>query len=116
MSQTTRRRTIRGMVLAGALGSLLALSPVTDAQAATPGTLTLCSGGDFASYAAFPGRGGLATVIVERGRCRSFHLGGNRPERADVHVANGRYIGSFTYDGRQGANIRTVNGPSFYPF
>ncbi|MEC3975227.1 hypothetical protein [Amycolatopsis sp. H20-H5] len=111
------RLAVRGLVVSGAVGAVVAFGSAGVAQAATPGTLYLCSGGSYASVASFPERGGFSTYVVNAGTCQSFNYGGDHAERVDIEmVYPDRYIGSFTYDGRAGANIRTVDGPSFYPF
>ncbi len=59
--------------------------------------------------------GGFGTHELPPGACHDTFFGGDRPVRADV-FGDGGYIGSFTYEGRQGANIRREDGPSFYSF
>ncbi|MGW3471556.1 hypothetical protein ACWDKQ_24560 [Saccharopolyspora sp. NPDC000995] len=111
------RSVVRGVAISSALGAALVIGQAGIAQAATPGVFKLCSGGNFDSFATFTERGGFSTFVVRRGTCQSFKYGGTHAERVDVKVANtGKYIGSLAYDGRVGANVRTVNGPSFYTF
>ncbi|GAA3361891.1 hypothetical protein GCM10020366_47640 [Saccharopolyspora gregorii] len=116
MKQVARRRMGRGMALTAAVGAAFAMATAGTAQAATPGVLTLCSKGSYGSYAVFPDRGGMATVVVPSGKCTDVEFGGNKPERLDIRQSGGAVIGSTIYDGRAGLNIATVDGPSFYPF
>ncbi|WP_033289450.1 hypothetical protein [Amycolatopsis jejuensis] len=112
----TFRLAARSIVLTGAVGAAIALGSTGVAQAATPEVFQLCSGGNFGSFAEFPERNGYSTFIVNPGECHSFNYGGNHPERVDIKTADSQYIGSLTYDGRNGVNVKTVNGPSFYIF
>ena len=94
-----------------------ALTPAVSAQAATPGQLMLCAY-SFRSAAVFPGRGGIA-LVAETSECAYSDFGGTEPEQVDVYVSvdethAGAFIGSFTYDGRQGAKVCTDDGPVLY--
>jgi hypothetical protein len=127
--KTMKRTALRVAGAVGALGVTAVLLPGA-AEAATPSTLLVCSDGPFHSYVALPDRGGLTTRVVQSGQCTAFSLGGSSNERADVWGTTqfsgpdgstggggpSYYIGSFVYNGTQGANIATVDGPSFYSF
>ncbi|MFD0919407.1 hypothetical protein [Saccharopolyspora rosea] len=112
-------RTTGALAAIAAAGAAVTMLAGT-AQAATPGTFTLCSKGSYGSFAEFPERGGLATAVVPSGQCHSFKFGGDKAEPVQIRVAaepqGGQVIGGTVYDGRAGLNIATVDGPSFYSF
>jgi hypothetical protein len=70
----------------------------------------------YASYVAFPSRGGLTTRIAGDGSCVSDYIGGSTNESVDVYVSSGRYIGSTIFNGSAGETIVTTPGFSFYAY
>jgi hypothetical protein len=128
MGPGMRKRTTlgTGIGIAAAGLTLALLGPAASASAATAsavrpadtaGYFTLCSEGGYTSYAEWPGRGGLSTVLVDNGSCITAYLGGTQNEQVDVYeYSNGAsiYIASTIYNGLVGETIVTVAGPSFY--
>ncbi|MDA3646862.1 hypothetical protein LZ318_40835 [Saccharopolyspora indica] len=119
MQENVRRRAGRGLALATAIGATLTMATTGAAQAAVPDVLALCSEGSFGSWAEFPERGGLTTVIVPSGQCLEFDLRGDKPEKVEFYADDYELIGTTTYDPSAGLNIATIDtpdGPGIKPF
>ncbi|GGS60774.1 MULTISPECIES: hypothetical protein [Actinokineospora] len=106
------------VALAGVIGALgLTMLGAGPAQAATPGTIKVCTGKDFFITVKFPGRGGLSITPAKRPysvTCLDTWVGGNGAnERIDVYTGS-RYLGSSIYNSARGAEVHGVPGPSFY--
>jgi hypothetical protein len=122
MKNAIVRRVGRGVVVAATMGAALGTVAVGSAAGdvpsrdTTPGKITLCSEGGYGSYARFPERGGLSTVVVPSGDCLTVSLPGNGPEPVRFFVAhNDKFIGATTYDPRVGLKVSTVKGPDIRP-
>ncbi|MFI9005926.1 hypothetical protein ACIGNX_01675 [Actinosynnema sp. NPDC053489] len=111
----SRRVALAG--LAAATGLALSVLGAGQAQAATPGKITVCTGKDFFITVQFPGRGGLSFTPAKRPNyvtCATASIGGNGTnERFDVYSGS-RYLGSSIYNSSRGAEVHGVPGPSFY--
>jgi len=113
----------RTLAIAAAGLALAVAGPATIASASVArpadeaGYFALCSQGGYTSYAEWPDRGGLETVLVDNGTCLTVYLRGDVNEQVNVYeYDNGDsiYIGSTIYNGLDGETITTVAGPSFY--
>jgi hypothetical protein len=120
MGISMRKRATLGIAAVGLTLAVAGPATVASANAAKPadtaGYFTLCSEGGYTSYAEWPDRGGLSTVLVDNGNCLTVYLGGDENEQVNVYEYNGSsiYIGSTIYNGLVGETIVTVAGPSFY--
>lgn len=99
-------------------GSLVILrSPTRRAprQSRQPRAAAISSSfGGYASYASFPGHGGLSTLVIPNGTCCDTFLDGYTNEQVSVYDAdNNQYIGSTIYNGPVGETIVTVAGLNF---
>lgn len=115
MRKTVFRWAAAATGLVGVLATTLLVTSSGSASAATPGNLTVCTGSDFFLRVEIPGRGmGIApTMIPGQEHCVPTYLGGDSNEQVDVY-GNDRYLGSFNYNGNQGADVHPLPGPSFY--
>ena len=111
----SRRVALAG--LAAATGLALSVLGAGQAQAATPGTVKICTGKDFFITVKFPGRGGMSITPAKWPNsvtCLTSSIGGNGiNERFDVYSGS-RYLGSSIYNSSRGAEVHGVPGPSFY--
>ncbi|MFI6446050.1 hypothetical protein [Kitasatospora sp. NPDC050543] len=75
----------------------------------------LCSNGSYASYAVFPKRGNMATVIATPGNCVGLKLTGESKEKVVLYgiKPNGSSfkIATDTFDDSDGERIQTLNNP-----
>ncbi|MFD0278114.1 hypothetical protein ACFVHB_29990 [Kitasatospora sp. NPDC127111] len=127
---TTRAARAAGLLLAAGLVGLTGATAAHagDAQPGRPGkpgsgtdtgipagNFVLCSHGTYPSYAVFPKRGDMATVVVEPGRCVSLSLSGQSRETVVLYGLKPNRekfkIGTDTFDDRVGERIRTLNTP-----
>jgi hypothetical protein len=121
--------TVAGLLMAFAASAAANASTITstvahpaapasaEQAAAFGGNLELCSFGEYASYASFPGRSGLSAFVIPNGTCYGTFLGGNTNEQVNVYDAdNNQYIGSTIYNGSVGETIVTIAGPGFYAY
>jgi hypothetical protein len=88
------------IITAGAVVAALgAMALPADAATLPPrGALTLCSGGNYHSYATLPSRGGLSTYYVRRGTCQTFAnwgVGQRSQDRINVYGLWNTASGSF---------------------
>jgi hypothetical protein len=93
----------RALSLIGAVGLTLSLVSAGSAEAATSGSLKVCSAGGYSSLGEFPSRGGLETFVVFAGKCQTFDLKLKNGERVVVQgdpKKRGNFIslGFFSYD------------------
>jgi len=109
-----------GLAVAASIGLAVSLTTAGAASAAvrpadSAGNFELCSGGNYSSYASFPGRGGWSTNVVPVGYCYVYNIGGNVNETVNVYLYNGTsyYLGSTIYNGLLGETIVTT-ATSFY--
>lgn len=99
---------IASMVTTGVLSTAAPASAAVGA-----GWLNVCSYGNYASYVAFPERGGFETSIVPKGACRDFQVGGS--EAVEPIEVRGIYntstntflVAKGSYRGSKGGIVRT---------
>ncbi|MEV0057387.1 hypothetical protein AB0H34_43720 [Saccharopolyspora shandongensis] len=116
MGKAVSGRVARAAGVIGAFSVAITMASTGMAQAATPGTLKVCTGKDFFVTVKLPGRGGFSFTPAKRPNeetCATIDLGGNTNERVDVFTLD-RYMGSFIYNGQRGAEVHGIPGPSFY--
>ncbi|WP_371493751.1 hypothetical protein OG871_01780 [Kitasatospora sp. NBC_00374] len=119
---TTRAARTAGLVLAAGLvgltGATSARAADVPAKPAIPAgaNFVLCSFGNYPSYAVFPKRGDMATVIAEPGRCVGLSLSGQSKEKVVLYGIKPNQssfkIATDTFDDREGERIRTLNTPA----
>jgi hypothetical protein len=73
-TQSMRRRTLRGLAVAGALTSVAIGLSVGSAAADTAGEFKVCAYGDYAAYVDIPQQGGFSSYIAFPGTCEEIPI------------------------------------------
>ena len=110
----TIKRIGSSAAVVGILTSGAALAVAAPASAATPGEISVCSKGNYATSVEFPARGGLSSVIVPAGDCANLGSLGSDDQVEQIKVHGyagsddkGKEIGEGSFRPSEGGNVVT---------